>query len=369
MCGRLDILAESLESGCKGCSFIPQYLASRLLDPYIWTVSHSYYVIVHQIAPMDTLQLSRKRSFSGSFLTLPTAQQESRAFQPSVPVSTNGRPSRTEHSDWTTVVENRNSRRHSRLLWSLPQKGSNQNPSLGSVGGQEPSNTRAFSGVYSTKRLKSPITPPLSSPVALCKPVAPSGLSRPLLNIFEAKTQSQEQVDSAEATDDLLRIGHPKGLQSPFEYTQDPITRRINQSAKDGIQRIDHDEPLYRESSSRYFYFAPTNPSDKTNQALNAPHMVPRRQLLYVDPTSKPRPRSLHKSTGSWELRHEAKRHAEDCNILPRSDSTLIARPYHSEPIRSKPRPRLDLSEQKDEIKKAVSISKFTRCRDSHGPY
>ena len=307
---------------------------------------------------MDTQQLSRKRSFSGSFLTLPTAQQQFRAFQSRVPVGTNGRPVRTGQSYWTTVVENRNNRQHSRLLWSLPQKRSNQNPSLGSVGGQEQSNTRAFSRVYSTKRLKGPITPPLSSPVASCERVAPSSLSRPLLSIFEAKTRSQEQVGSAEATDDLLGIAHPKYLQSPFEYTQDPITRRINQSAEDCIQRIDHNEPLYRENSSRYFYFAPTNPSDKTNQALNAPHMVPRRQLLYVDPTSKPRPRSLHKSTGSRELRHEAKRHAEDCNIQPRSDSTLIAKPYHSEPIRSKPRPRLDLSEQKDEIKKAVSISK-----------
>ena len=305
---------------------------------------------------MDTQQLSKKSSFSGSSLTLSTAQEESRAFQSSPPVGTNVR---IGHSDKTTVAENRSNSQHSRLLWSLPQKRSIQNPSSGRVGGPEESDTRAFSGVYSTKRLKGVIKPPLSSPVASCNCVAASSLSRPLLDISKAKTQSLEQVDSAEATDDLLGFGHPKCLQSPFEYTQDPVTRRINQSAKNCIQRIDHNEPLCSGNSSGYFYFAPTNPSDKTNQALDAAHKVPRRQLSYVDPPSRPKPRSLHKSAGSSELRHEAKRHAEDCNIQPRSDSTLIARPYHSEPIRSKPRLWLDLSEQSDEIKKAVSISKL----------
>ena len=304
---------------------------------------------------MDTQQLSKKPSFSSS-LTLPTAQQESRAFQSSPPIGTNVR---TGHSDRTTVVENRSNSQHSRLLWSLPQKRSIQNPSSGRVRGPEESDTKAFPRVYSTKRLKGVNEPPLSSPVTLCNCVAASSLSRPLRDISEAKTQSLEQVDSAEATDDLLGFGHPKCLQSPFEYTQDPVTRRINQTAKNCIQRINHNELLCSGNSSGYFYFAPTNPSDKTNQPLDAAHMVPRRQLSYVDPPSKPRPRSLHKSAGSWELRHEAKRHSEDCNIQPRSDSTLIARPYHSEPIRSKPRFWLDLSEQSDEIKKAVSISKL----------
>ena len=308
---------------------------------------------------MDTQQLSRKYSFSKSSLTLPTAQQEFRTFQSSTPVGTNGRPVRTGHSDRITVVEKQSNSQLSHLSWSLPQKRSNQNPSLGRVAGLEESDTRAFSGVYSTKRLKGPITPPLSSPVASCNRVAASGLSRPFLDTSEAKIQSLEQMDSIDATDDLLGFRHPNCLQSPFAYTQDPVTRRINRTAKNCIQRIDHNEPMSSKNSSGYFYFAPANSSDKTNQALDAPHMVPRRQLSYVDPPSKPRPRSLHKSTGSWELRHEAKRHTEDCNIQPRSDSTLIARPYHSEPIRSKPRLWLDLSEQKDEIKKAVSISKL----------
>ena len=308
---------------------------------------------------MDTQQLSRKHSFSGSSLTLPTAQQESRVFQSSSPVGTNGRPLRTGHSDRTTVIENRSNDQHSRLLWSLPQKRSNQNPSSGRVESPEESDTRDFSGVYSTKRLKGLITPPASSPVASCNRVAASGLSRSLPDISEAKTQSLEHVDSAETTDNLLGFSHPNCLQSPFKYTQDPVTRRINQTAKNCIQHINHNEPLCSGNSFGYFYFAPINPSDKTNQALDAPHMVPRRQLSYVDPPSKPKPRSLHKSTGSWELRHEAKRHAEVCNIQPRSDSTLIARPYHSEPIRSKSRLWLDWSEQNDEVKKAVSRSKL----------
>ena len=361
MCGRLDILAEisvvsvrlqgvqvhSLRS--VPCISLLDLIFGQCLIPTM-----SLFIRLK----MDTQQISRKHSFSGSSLVLPTAQQESCAFQFSPSLGNNGRPFLTGHSERTTVAENSSNSQHPRLLWSLPQKRSNPNPSLGRVGGPEESDTRAFSGIYSTKRLKGVIKPPLSSSVALCNRVAASSWSRPLLDISEAKTQSLEQVDSAEGTDDLPGFGHPKCLQSPFEYAQDPVTRRFNQIAKNGIQCIDHNEPSCSGSSSGYFYFAPTNPSDKTKQALDAAHTVPRRQLSYVDPPGKPMPRSLHKSTGSWELRHEAKRHAKDCNIQPRSDSTLIAKAYHSEPIRSKPRLCLDLSEQKDEIKKAVSISK-----------
>ena len=302
---------------------------------------------------MDTQQFSSKHSFSGSSLTLPAPQQEPRAFHSSSPFGNNSRPVHTGQSDTSTVVDNRSIRQNSCLVWSLPQKRSNQNPSLGRVGDPEETDTRAFSGVFLTKRLKRPVTPSLSSSVASCNYVPASGLSRQLRNISEAMTQSLERIDSAEATDDLLGSNHPKCLQSPFEYTQDPVTKGI-----------DHNEPVYGKNSSGYFYFAPTNPSDKTFQALDAPpHKIPRRRLSYVDPPSKPRPRSLHKSIGSRELRHEAKRHAEDCNIQPRSDGTLIARPYLSEPIRSKSRLWLDSSEQKDELREAVSISKFHETR------
>ena len=241
----------------------------------------------------------------------------------------------------------------------MPHESSNQSSILGRVGDPEQFSPRLFSGIYSANRLKGPITPLLSKPIASCGDVVTTGSSRPLLDFSEAKTALPERVAYAEATDDQQESDPPKILRSPFEYTQDLVTSRIYPTANISSQRIDPNGPLRSGKSSGYIYFAPTNPSDKTNKASDAHRRVPRRQLSYGDPLSKPGPRSLHKSTGSWELRQEAQRHAEDCNTESRSDSTLNAsatNPYLSEPARSKSRVWLDLPEQKHEIQEAVSV-------------
>ena len=315
-------------------------------------MSHSYHVFVHQICSnMDFQHISIEHDFLGSSPTLLTAQQKSHAFRSTGPVGADSRPVHARHSGSTTVVENRIYPQHPRLPWSLPYKNSHQSSGSGRVGGSGDSYTGLFSGVYSAKSLRGPISPLLSSAVASCKDVATSGLSCPLLEVPDAKP---EQVNYAEATSDQLESGRPKALQSPFKYTPELVSSPSSSSASNGIQRIYHNGPLRAGKSSGYIYFPPTNPSDKTNQTLDICCTAPRRQLSYLETPSKPRPRAIHRSIG--ELRHEAEQHAENRSIQPRLDSTPIARPYHSEAIRSKSRLWLDLSEQKDEIKKAVSI-------------
>ena len=306
---------------------------------------------------MDARHISRDYPFSESSLTLLTSQQDSSAFKFDFPAGTNSRPSSTEHNR-TTVVGERSYPQPLHLLWTLPQKRSNQTLASGRFGDPEESHPRAISGIYSAKRLKGRITPPLPN---ACNNVVT--ISRPLLDLSEAKTVSSVQADPAEAASGKqLDFDRPKTLRSPFEYTQGLLTiSQVDSTANNDIQRFDPNRPMSSEDSSAYILYAPSNPSDKINQTLDANRRVPRRQLSYGDPPSKPGPRTLHKSTGSWELRHDAERHAEEHDLDSWSDSTSnasAARSDHSEPIRSKPRLWLDLSEEKDKIQEAVSILK-----------
>ena len=317
---------------------------------------------------MDFRHNSREYPFSESSLTLLTNQQGLSAFEFDFPASTNSRPGSTERNRRTTVVGERSYPQPLHLLWTLPQKRSNQTLASGRVGDPEESHPRAISGIYSAKRLRGPITPPLPNP---CNNVVT--ISRPLLNLSEAKTVSPVQADPAEASRNLLDFDRPKTLRSPFKYTQGLVTiSQVDPTAQNDIQRFDTNRPMRSENSSAYIYYAPSNPSDKINQTMDTNRKFPRRQLSYGDPPSKPAPRTLHKSTGSWELRHDAERHAEEYDLDSWSDSTSsasAARPYPSEPKRSKPRLWLNLSEEKDKIQEAVSILKLQETQKQLSKY
>ncbi|KAF6233668.1 hypothetical protein HO173_008225 [Letharia columbiana] len=309
---------------------------------------------------MDVQHLSRECPSSESSLTLLTSQQEISFFQPDFLAGTNSRLTSTGHNNSTTNVEERSCSQPPHTLWTLPQKRSNQSLTAGRVGDPDEPHPRVFSGIFSAKRLKGPITPPLPSPLSSCNNLVTTGLSQPLLDLSDAKAVSPKRAGPAEATEDQLDFDRLKPLRSPFEF-RELVASQVDRYAKDGIQRFDLNRPMRSENSSGYIYYAPTNPSDKTDQTLHAHRRVPRRQLSYGDPRSRPGSRPLHRTTGSWELRHEAERHAEDLDLSFRSDSTSnvsAARPYHSEPIKSKPRLWLDLSEQ-DKIQEAVSILKL----------
>lgn len=309
---------------------------------------------------MDVQCISRECAFSESSLTLLTRQQESSAFQIDSPAGTNSRPISIRRNNRTAIVKGPSYTQPPQLLWTLPQKRSNQTLALERVE-PERSHPRAFSGIHSAKRFKGPITPPLPSPLSSCNNVVTTGLSRPLLDFSEAKSLSPERAEPAESTGDQLDSDRPKTLRSPFEYTKELVTSQVDPNAKNDIHRFNPNGPVRSEKSSGYIYYAPTNPSNKTNQALDAHRRVPRRQLSYGDPPSKTGPRSLHKTTGSRELRYDAERHAEDFTLDSWSDRALnpsAAGPYRSELMRSEPRLWLDLAEQEDTIQEAVSILK-----------
>lgn len=321
---------------------------------YISSMSQCYYVIVLIFLWVCSMNVAKEDAFSKPSPTFLTSQKESGAFQIGFPAGMNRKPIGTEQIGRRTIA-GQSYPRPSHLLWTLPRKRSSQSQTSGRAGEPEGSHPRTFSGLYTAKRLKGSFTPPLPSPSSSCKNVAMT------LHFLEAKTLSPERAGTAETTGSQLECGRPNTLRSPFEYTQKLITSQADPSANDN-QRFDSKRPVCRESPSGYIYYAPTNPSEKTNQILDAHHRVPHRQLSYGDPPSKPEPRSLHKATGSWELRHEAERHAEDYNLDSRSTNTWsasAARFYHSEPIESKPRLWLDLSEQNGNIQKAVSIQKL----------
>lgn len=310
---------------------------------------------------MDVHHISREYPFSEPSLRLLTSQQELSASQLELPARTNSRVVSTRHNNRSKFVEERRYPQPSPSLLTLPQKRSNHSLISGRIGDVEESHPRAFTGIYSAKRLKGPITSPLPISLSSCNSVVTVGLPRPLLDLSEANTVSREPADPAEAGGDLLDSDDLKTLRSPFEYTPDLVAPQIDTTAKTDIRRFDSDKSEGGEESSGYVYYAPTNPSDKANPTLDAHRRVPRRKLSYGgDPPSKPGPRLLHKTTASWELRLEAERDAEDYGLDSWLDSTLSAsapRPYHSEPIRSKPRVWLDLSEEKGNIQEAHAIT------------
>ena len=311
---------------------------------------------------MDVQHISRGCNFTASSHTWLTNQQGLYAFQVDFPTGMNGRPSSTGQKP-SAVVKERSYSQSPHLLWTLPQKRSNQSLTSERFGDLE-AHPRVSSGIYSAKRLKGPTTAPLPDPPSSYDSSNTTRLSRPFLNLFDSKTVSPERSAPAEFPGDQLDPDRPKALRSPFKYTQRLVGSHVDPNAKKDIQRRDANETEHSEKSSRYIYYAPTNCYNKPDQAFGVHRRVPSRQLSYGDPSREIAPRCLHKTKGSWELRHEAERHAEDYNLELCSDSTLdasAARPYHSKGNWSKPRLWLDLSEQDDTIQEAVSIMKQTR--------
>lgn len=327
-------------------------------------MSHSNHVIVLiQNLNMDVQHISRKHAFSETSLPLLTSQQELSAFQFDFPAGTNSSAVHTGHNDRTTIVEERSYPQPPHLSLTLPQKRPNHSLISGRVGDLEESHPGVFSGVYPAKRLKGLIPPPLPSRLSSCNSVVTTGLSQPSLDFSELNIVSLERADPAEVTGDRLNSDRPKILRSPFEYTPELVNSQSDPIAEKDIQRFDPNRRVRSGKSSGYTYYAPTNPFDKTTQTLDTLRRVPHRQLSYGgDSPSKPGPRSLHKTTGSRELRHDAERDAEDYDLGSWSDTTFnasAARPCYSESTRSKARLWLDLSEEKVNIQEAVSMQKL----------
>lgn len=141
-----------------------------------------------------------------------------------------------------------------------------------------------------------------------------------------------------------------KGLLSPIklgpQLTTDGISTRTTTS---------HHIP----SVLKYEYYPPTNPSDGQGLSTTLYKTGPRRKLSYGEALSHPQPRSLHKSTGSAELRSEAgwcTANGSDRSWFNDESSIPAIKPWYSEPPRAKPRLWLDLAEDGERIEEAVSI-------------
>ena len=310
-------------------------------------MSHAYHVIVlisKFSTNMDVQHVSGGCAFSESSLGFQTRQQELSALQFDFP---NKRTISTGHNSEIAISEERRLPQPSHLSWTLPQKRTNQSLTSRRFKDAEESHPRTFSGIHSSKRLKGPISSPLPRPSLLGDNVVTTGLSQPLPYI------PRDQLD----------FERPRTLRSPFEYTQEPVTSQFDPSEKTDVQQFDPNRPVVSEKPSGYVY-APVYPSGKADQRIEAHRRPPRRQLSYGDPPSRPQPKSLHKTTGSRELRQKAERHAEDYNLAFWLDGTLntsATRHSHSEPIRSKTRYWLGLSEREDIIQEAVSGLKLAR--------
>ena len=319
---------------------------------------------------MDVQHTSSVCAFSESSLTSLIRQQELSAIDFCFPTATNSRPFSTGHGNRTTIMEGRSYSQPPDLLRKLPQKRSNQSLTSGRAEGSDEFHSRAFSGTYSAKRLKGAIVPPLPKSPSPCNDVVKTSVSLPLPDSLEARKELPERADPAERTGDQIHSDRPKTLRSPFEYISELVPNHIDPAAKTNVQRFPSNRSVRGEDPMGYIYYAPTNPSDKTSQTSEAHRRIPRRQLSYGDPFSKPGPRSLHRATGSWELRHEAEKHAEEYDLDSWSESTSnasAARSYHSDPVRSKPRIWLDLSEG-DKIQEAVSMGRNS-CRNPYSRF
>ena len=148
----------------------------------------------------------------------------------------------------------------------------------------------------------------------------------------------------------------PKSPRSPFQF----IPRlHAYETAITSTAPTKTLEPKSSASSEKsiYQYYGPANPSDQVERLSQGCGRVPRRQLSYGDP----KPWSLHRTTGSRELRLKASLEAEDNDSFFWGNDTTVgsdterAKSWYSEPTRPKPRIWLDLVDDREPIEEAVS--------------
>ena len=139
-----------------------------------------------------------------------------------------------------------------------------------------------------------------------------------------------------------------KPLLSPIRFDPD-----VNTTPVDDVEEVGNDQYQSLQDDASSFHSADWDFS------------VPSRRLSYGEPLHMVQSRSVRNSRGSEEHRPKAGWLAEDKNCDKWIDDTLKAqatRPYHSEPSRRKQRLWLDLVEDDEEIKEAVSISTYQAC-------
>lgn len=158
---------------------------------------------------------------------------------------------------------------------------------------------------------------------------------------------------------DTSPFDHSKSLLSPIKFsppsgpkTQNEVSVHTNRKTSE---------------SSTYMFYPPRNPADNHPLIKKIQPSVPQRKLSYGEPSLTPKPKSLHRITGSLELRREASRKPDGDNCeswLERGLEASANRPYYSEPTRSKPKLWLDLAEEGERIEEAVCIQSHVAVND-----
>ncbi|KAL2037927.1 hypothetical protein N7G274_009402 [Stereocaulon virgatum] len=145
-----------------------------------------------------------------------------------------------------------------------------------------------------------------------------------------------------------------KPLRSPIRFIPGFHAHNIAITSTIPIQTPEHKFSSVSEKS-RYRYYGPTNPSDQVERFSPGCGRVPRRQLSYGDP----KPWSLHRATGSQELRLKICSEADNPDSFYWSGNTAVglntvkAKDWYSEPMRPKPRLWLDFVDGGEPIEEA----------------
>ena len=146
-------------------------------------------------------------------------------------------------------------------------------------------------------------------------------------------------------------------LLSPIRFSTESRANVSTPAASTADRFLTANTAKHSKVLSNYIFYPPQNPSDKPRHILNYHHNIPRRQLSYGESLSNLKPRFLHKTATSPELRHHVPSKSASSTPEPLSGESLANRPYYSKPMRNQPRLRLDSVEDDGKIEEAVSLS------------
>ena len=209
--------------------------------------------------------------------------------------------------------------------------------------------TNQDSSVPLAKRMKEPSTP-----------IAPTRLSssdsEDALNLLTQRRSTQLREHEGNASEQQAADAEPLEVQRS-KVLLSPIS--LNAQIEEDHVASTITKTIVAASQSKYQYYPPTNPFNGHRPYAQLYCAGPSRQLSYGEPTIHPKPRSLHKATGSAELRQDAtcsSQHNGSSSWFDDEDSAPLPRPWHSEPQPPKARLWLDLTGGEGHIEEAVSV-------------
>lgn len=192
-----------------------------------------------------------------------------------------------------------------------------------------------------------------SAKLPLLTTQSPGKVTSPKETLASSPTSTPTEVRLTEwdHNNDTGAFDFSKPLLSPIRLTPPPELQVWDRAYSE--PRINYNRP------STYLFYPPRNPAENTTEASEFHRNIPRRQLHYGEPIRTPKPKSLHRATGSSELRRRADWKTDDNEFgcwLEGSLKASTTRPWFSEPARSKSWLWHDLVEEGEMIGEAVYV-------------